>query len=242
MLLLVSNIPVKALYSNKYQVFYLFLVIRISPITLMNAQTQRLSIAGPAGRIECALDLPQATPLGLAVVAHPHPLFGGTMDNKVVQTLARAFVQLGLASVRFNFRGTGASEGTHDKGDGEVSDLLVVTQHFRAAYPGQLVLAGFSFGAALTTRAAQRLRVDAQAAHHIVLVGLSTRFAPEPVPPGTLVIHGEQDDVALLQDVLDYARPQQLPVVVIPGTGHFFHGQLPLLKALVTRHFGSIDD
>jgi uncharacterized protein len=208
----------------------------------MNAQTLRLKIDGPAGRIECALDLPAAPPLGLAVVAHPHPLFGGTMDNKVVQTLARAFVQLGLASVRFNFRGTGASEGAHDEGRGEVDDMLAVVQHFRATYAGTLMLAGFSFGAAMTTRAAQHLCTEGQVASRIVLVGLSTRFAPAPVPQSTVMIHGEEDDVALLQDVMDYARPQQLPVVVMPGTGHFFHGQLPLLKALVLRNLGGSDE
>src|SRR6218665_2519579 len=111
----------------------------------MNAHTQRLSIAVPAGDIESAVDLPAAAPRGLAVVCHPHPQHGGTMDNKVVQTLARAFVQLGFAALRFNFRGVGASQGAWAEGPGEIDDALAVVAARRA--PGEpLLLAGFSFG------------------------------------------------------------------------------------------------
>jgi len=201
----------------------------------MNPQTKRVSIAGPAGAIECAVDEPSTTALGVAVVCHPHPQHGGTLDNKVAQTLARAFVQLGLRAVRFNFRGVGGSAGAWDEGRGEIDDALaVIAAHREAALP--LVLAGFSFGGYVAAEAAQRLPADAKATR-LVLVGPSTQKQQMPaVPEGTLVIHGEADDVVPLAATLDWARPQALPVTVIPGAGHFFHGQLSLLKNLVVRH------
>ena len=199
----------------------------------MNAQTQRQSIAGPSGAIECAIDVPAGTPRGLAVVCHPHPQHGGTMDNKVVQTLARAFVQLGYTAVRFNFRGVGASQGAWAEGPGEIDDALAVVGAFRTA--GQpLLLAGFSFGAYVASNAAARLASDGAAAERLVLIApAASRFDMAPVPPDTLVVHGESDDVVPLAAVFDWARPQSLPVTVVPGAGHFFHGQLPLLKSLV---------
>ena len=199
----------------------------------MNAHTQRQSIAGPGGAIECAIDAPGGSPRGLAVVCHPHPQHGGTMDNKVVQTLARAFVQLGYTAVRFNFRGVGASQGAWAEGPGEIDDALAVVGAFRAA--GQpLLLAGFSFGAYVASNAAARLVADGVAAERLVLIApAASRFAMAQVPPDTLVVHGESDDVVPLAAVFDWARPQSLPVTVVPGAGHFFHGQLPLLKSLV---------
>jgi alpha/beta superfamily hydrolase len=201
----------------------------------MNSQTRRVLIPGPAGAIECAIDEPAEAVRGVAVVCHPHPLHGGTMDNKVAQTLARAFVQLGCRAVRFNFRGVGGSEGSFDEGRGETDDMLaVIAAHRDATLP--LRLAGFSFGGYVAARAAQQLPDDAKAAS-LVLVGPSTQKQQvPPVPEGTLVIHGEADDVVPLSATLDWARPQALPVVVVPGAGHFFHGQLTLLKNLVVRH------
>jgi alpha/beta superfamily hydrolase len=171
----------------------------------------------------------------VAVICHPHPQGGGTLDNKVAQTLARAFVQLGYRAVRFNFRGVGASEGEYDEGRGETDDTLaVIAAHRDPALP--LVLSGFSFGAYVVSQAAQRLPDDAKA-ERLVLVGPSTQKQQMPaVPEGTLVIHGELDDVVPLSATFDWARPQALPVIVIPGVGHFFHGQLTLLKNLVVRH------
>lgn len=203
----------------------------------MNANTRHTLIEGPAGAIECAIDEPPAGAAlrGVVVLAHPHPLFAGTMDNKVVQTLVRAFLQLHYRCVRFNFRGVGKTAGTHDEGRGETDDLLaVVVAHRDAALP--LALGGFSFGAYVTTLAAQRLAAAGQPAERLVLVGPSTQRAqPAPVPADTLVIHGENDDVVPLSATLDWARPQRLPVTVIPGVGHFFHGQLPPLRDLIVR-------
>jgi alpha/beta superfamily hydrolase len=199
----------------------------------MNAHTQRQSIAGPSGALECALDAPAGAPHGVAVVCHPHPQHGGTMDNKVVQTLARAFTQLGCVAVRFNFRGVGGSAGAWAQGPGEVDDALAVAAAFRRAEQ-PLVLAGFSFGAYVASNAAARLARDGVAVQRLVLVGpAASRFDMAAVPKGTLVIHGEADDVVPLAAVFDWARPQSLPVTVIPGAGHFFHGQLSLLKSLV---------
>jgi hypothetical protein len=199
----------------------------------MNAQTERLLIAGPAGALECAIDAPAAVPRGVAVLCHPHPQHGGTMDNKVVQTLARAFVQLGYRAVRFNFRGIGGSEGVWDEGRGEIDDALAVIAAQRdPALP--LALGGFSFGAYVATQAAARLPEPARA-ERLVLVGPAVvNFVAAPVSQDTLVIHGEADDVVPLSAVLDWARPQALPVTVVPGAGHFFHGQLGLLKQLIT--------
>jgi uncharacterized protein len=215
----------------------------------MNAQTRKSSFQGPVGALEIATDRPTGASRGVVVIAHPHPLFGGTMDNKVVQTLARAFVQCGWTAVRFNFRGVGGSAGSHDEGRGELDDFLAVVQH--AAPPetaeGEgavpLALAGFSFGAFVTTHAFSRLHASRRI-EKLVLVGISvSRAAAAPIDAAahvnTLVVHGEQDDTVALSAVLDWARSQALPVTVVPGVGHFFHGQLPLLKNLVVRHLSS---
>lgn len=204
----------------------------------MNSQTQRITWQGEAGVIEGLLDQPEGAARGVAVVAHPHPLFGGTMDNKVVQTLARAFVQCGWTVARFNFRGVGASEGAHDSGAGEARDFLSVVE--QAAPTGALAIAGFSFGSFVASHAIQSLW-ERRALDKIVFVGTATeRLAvadvPESLHEKTLVVHGEQDDTVSLASVMDWARPQSLPVMVVPGGGHFFHGQLPLLKSLVVRH------
>lgn len=207
----------------------------------MNAHTERLELAGPAGRIQVLRDQPQGAPRGVAVIAHPHPLYGGTMDNKVVQTLARAFVQAGWTAVRFNFRGVGTTVGTYDEGRGETADLLAVLQAL--APQGPVALAGFSFGAYVTMRALQALAGERDV-RFLVLVGTAAaRFEVPPVPAElherALIIHGETDDTVPLAAALDWARPQSLPVTVVPGVEHFFHGQLPLLKSLVVRHLGT---
>lgn len=204
----------------------------------MNAQTEILIQPGPAGALEVAIDRPSGTVRGTAVIAHPHPLFGGTLSNKVVQTLARACVATGWTAVRFNFRGVGQSAGAYDEGRGELDDLLAVVQ--AQAGSGALVLAGFSFGAFVTSHAVGRLAAVRELAR-VVLVGTAaSRFEVAPIAPElharTLVIHGEADDTVPLSAAMDWARPQSLPVTVVPGGGHFFHGQLPLLRDLVARH------
>jgi hypothetical protein len=211
----------------------------------VNNQTRRFVVQGPAGAIEALEDLPTladgATPRGVAVIAHPHPLFGGTMDNKVVQTLARAFVHCGWRAVRFNFRGVGATQGVYDEGRGEQQDLLAVIADANPSdAPQPLALAGFSFGSFVVSHAVASLGAQ-HAPQQLVLVGTAaSRFAVAPIAPDlharTLVLHGEQDDTVPLTSVMDWARPQSLPVMVIPGVAHFFHGQLPLLRSLVVRH------
>ena len=211
----------------------------------MNSQTEKLSLTGGAGVVEALRDVPQLADgqvsKGVAIIAHPHPLFGGTMDNKVVQTLARAFVQCGYTAVRFNFRGVGASAGEYDAGKAELQDLLAVVQ--QVAPSGPIALAGFSFGAFVTSHALATLWPEGRVEKAVLVGTAASRFDVAPVPPEahdrTLVIHGEADDTVELSAVMDWARPQILPVTVIPQVGHFFHGQLPLLKNLVVRHLQS---
>jgi alpha/beta superfamily hydrolase len=200
----------------------------------MNAQTVKHLIPGPAGLIEVALDGPPGQAVGCALLCHPHPLGGGTMDNKVVHTLVRAFLQMGVRTIRFNFRGVGRSEGQFDEGRGEVDDALAVWRACREPNEAWW-LAGFSFGAFIAASLAQRLPAGEQA-RRLALVGPSTaRQLPPAVPADTIVIHGELDEIVPLQATLDWARPHQLPVTVFPGVGHFFHGQLALLRTVLVR-------
>ncbi len=223
----------------------------------MNRNTQRERIAGPVGWIEVAIDTPAQPPCGLALIAHPHPLHGGTLDNKVAQTLARAWLQLGYCTVRPNFRGVGASEGSYDAGRGETQDLRALVNHYSATLAAQLelqatalplALAGFSFGAFVAAQLAQTMRAEDRGIDHLTLVGPAVvNFSVPALRQGdgtqlaerALVIHGEQDDVVPLSAVLDWARPQQQPVLVMPGAGHFFQGLLTPLKEWVTTWHGS---
>jgi uncharacterized protein len=199
------------------------------------ASLTRDMIAGPAGSIETDINDPGEPRTGIALIAHPNPLQGGTKDNKVVTTLAKTFFGMGYVAARPNFRGVGASEGEHDEGRGETDDVLAVARHLTQRFgPLPLVLAGFSFGSFVQTRVASQLP-----AARLVLVGPAVnRFPTNTVPPETLVIHGEVDDVVPLAAVLDWARPQNLPIVVVPGGEHFFHGRLQVLSQIVVRHFG----
>ncbi|WP_116137097.1 alpha/beta hydrolase [Trinickia diaoshuihuensis] len=203
----------------------------------MNVHTQKFLIDGPVGKIEVALDRPEGDARGIALVAHPHPLFGGSMDNKVAQTLARTLVQLGYVTYRSNFRGVGQTEGSYDEGVGERDDLVAVIAHMREQ-PGQaslpLVLAGFSFGTAVVSHVARMLTERGQSIERMVFVGTAaSRFEVANVPENTLVIHGEQDDTVPIASVFEWARPQELPVVVIPGAEHFLHRKLHILKRIV---------
>jgi alpha/beta superfamily hydrolase len=197
---------------------------------------KQFSIAGPAGNLEGIAHLPDEAPRAIAVVAHPLPTMGGTMENKVVTTLAKTFAELGFAALRFNFRGVGNSEGEFDSGNGEVEDVLAVVRHVREKYGHlPLILSGFSFGGYVQARAAQHLHPQA---HRLVLVAPAVgRFEMPHVPHNTLLIHGEHDEVVSLADVMDWARPQHLPIVVLPEAGHFFHGRLHQIKQLVIEDF-----
>jgi len=210
----------------------------------MSRKPERALVAGAAGDIEVVVDHPAVFPTagteeaarGVALVAHPHPLFGGTLDNKVAQTLAKTFTELGYVAVRPNFRGVGASAGRHDDGIGETDDLLRIVDWAHGRFgPVPVVLAGFSFGAYVQTRVAQRVKPE-----RMVLVGVpdglvtgGRTYKAEHVPPDTIVIHGELDETAPLANTLAWARPQELPVVVVPGADHFFHRKLHLIKSII---------
>lgn len=207
----------------------------------MNIHTLRFSLAGAAGPLECALDLPNAeqfaAPRGIALVAHPHPLFGGTMDNKVAQTLARTFVGLGYVAVRMNFRGVGGSAGVHDEGRGETDDMALLHRHMQQQYPNiPVTLAGFSFGTFVLALLQERLLAQSNPAERLVLVGTAAgKWAMPAVPANTILIHGELDDTIPLVDVFAWARPQDLPVIVITGADHFFHRKLQHIKNFVVE-------
>lgn len=194
---------------------------------------ERVLIEGAAGSIETDINDPGESRRGIALIAHPNPVQGGTKDNKVVTTLAKTFFALDHAVLRPNFRGVGASAGSHDEGRGETDDFLAVAEYARERF-GSLpfTLAGFSFGGFVQTRVRNQVHAE-----RLVLVAPAVnRFPADKVPAGTLVIHGEHDDVVPLADVLAWARPQNLPVVVVPGGDHFFHGRLNLLSQIVLAY------
>lgn len=188
----------------------------------------RFLIDGTAGKLEVAVDQPQGMLRGIALVAHPHPLFGGTLDNKVAQSLAQAFALNGFVSYRMNFRGVGQSEGAHDQGRGETDDWLTLAQNAQQAHPGlPLSGAGFSFGAFVMSQVAQQIPLK-----RLVLVGTAVGrisgvdLEPGKVPANTWLIHGEKDKTVPLEPVMRWAETQDLPMVVIPGADHFFHRRL----------------
>lgn len=209
--------------------------------------TESVLLRGGDGNIEALIDAPQEV-RGIALVCHPHPLFGGASTNKVAHTLARSLRDLGYAAIRPNFRGVGKSEGTHDHGNGETEDMLSVIAWAQSRWGSlPLALGGFSFGAFVQTRVARRLADGVTPAGRIVLVGTASgevsgarSYATEAVPAGTLVIHGEQDETVALANVLDWARPQELPVIVVPGADHFFHGKLHIIRDIIARHWAPL--
>ena len=196
---------------------------------------KKFSITGAAGNLEGFVHLPDETSRAIAVVAHPLPTMGGTMDNKVAVMLTKTFAELGCISLRFNFRGVGESEGEFTGGEGEEQDMIAITRYAREQFGEELplLLSGFSFGGYVAARAAHHLHPQ-----HLVLAAPAVgRFAMPAVSPDTLVIHGENDDVVPLADVLEWARPQHLPIVVLPQAEHFFHGQLKQLRDIVRQAF-----
>ncbi|MDR1229105.1 MAG: alpha/beta hydrolase [Azoarcus sp.] len=205
---------------------------------------------GAAGPIEILVDAP-AEARGIALVCHPHPLYGGANSNKVVHTLARVFRDLGHVALRPNFRGVGASEGVHDHGAGESEDMLAVLDWARARWGDlPLILGGFSFGAYVQARLAVRLAASGMPPRHLVLVGMAAgmvdtggarQYETPAIPKGipALIIHGEVDGTVPLANVLEWASPQELPVVVLPGADHFFHGRLGSIRNIVARNVES---
>ncbi len=195
-------------------------------------------VEGPAGRLEGVAHLPDGELRAIAVVAHPLPTMGGTMENKVAMTLAKTFADMGCAAFRFNFRGVGASDGAFTGGEGETEDLIAVVRYAQEQFGSELplVLSGFSFGGYVAARGAQQLKPQ-----HLILAAPAVgRFAMPAVSPDTLVVHGEHDDVVPLADALEWARPQHLPIVVLPSAEHFFHGRLTQLRDIVKRHFNGV--
>lgn len=208
---------------------------------------QKFTVTGTAGELEGLVHVPDDIPCAIAVVAHPLPTMGGTMENKVAVMLAKTFAELGCVALRFNFRGVGASEGEFTGGDGETEDLIAVARYAQEQFGEELplVLSGFSFGGYVAARAAQHL----QPQHLILAAPAVGRFAASTVlstgmpavPPDTLVIHGEHDDVVPLADALNWARPQHLPIVVLPQAEHYFHGRLTQLRDIVKKHFSGVE-
>lgn len=210
--------------------------------------TESALLRGHAGNIEVLIDAP-ATVRGVALVCHPHPLYGGTNTNKVAHTLARSLRDLGYAAIRPNFRGVGQSEGVHDQGEGETEDMLSVISWAQSRWAcTALALGGFSFGGFVQTRVANRLAGGIAPPRQLVLVGMAAGTAADgarhydtpPVPKTvpTLIIHGETDATVALGNVLDWARPQELPVTVVPGADHFFHGKLHVIRDIIARNLG----
>lgn len=214
----------------------------------MKARTEQITFQGAAGAIDCVMDLPSSTPVGWALVLHPHPLQGGARENKIVTTIARACLEHGLVTVRPNFRGVGKSEGEFDNAVGETTDMLQLIQQFSASQPeaasGKWVLAGFSFGTGVAARVYSELADSQQTVPDaLMLVGSAVaRFSERnlTVPDDTLLIHGEVDEVVPLSEAMDFARPRGLPMVVIPEASHFFHGKLVALKRLVQQRLAAI--
>jgi uncharacterized protein len=234
----------------------------------MNSRTKIIHIDGIVGPIQMSIDLPDELKndpefeiRGLALVAHPHPLMGGTMDNKVAQTMARSFTQLGYVSVRPNFRGVGGTAGIHDDGVGELDDLLHVTDWMRSPaswsqFEGAahqhwtstvntipLVISGFSFGSFVGSHLVQRLIDLGRPAERLVMVGSAAgKWTLAQVPADTILIHGELDETIPLIDVLDWARPQELTVQVVPGADHFFHRRLHCIRNIITSAWLGMPD
>ena len=205
----------------------------------MNADTQLFFVTGAAGKLECALDLPKTDPVGIVLIAHPHPLYGGTMNNKVVQMIARTFIGLGYVAVRMNFRGVGNSEGIHDFGNGEMDDMAVLHDYIKRQYPGlPVMLAGFSFGTYVQSRLQQKLAEQDQPPKQMVFVSATAgKWAVDSVPANTLLIHGELDEVVPLPDVFNWARPQDLSIVVVAGADHLFNHKLHHIRHIITTVF-----
>lgn len=199
-------------------------------------------VNGPVGKLETIYLSAQGAARGVAVINHPNPLQGGLNTNKVVQTAAKALTELGFHCYLPNLRGVGNSDGEHDYGRGEVADCLAVVDFARQQHPDaqKLVIAGFSFGGYVSLFSALTARPDAL----LLLgpaIGMYTIDVPQAYNPATtLLIHGEKDEVVPIKNSLKWAESQDMPVVVIPGSGHFFHGKLIVLRQWIERLFPAL--
>ena len=200
-------------------------------------QTVKGSIEGPSGSLETEISAPEEAAGGVAVICHPHPQHGGTKDNKVVYTLARACREAGLIAVRFNFRGVGASEGVYDEGNGETEDALAVAEWaLQQAESETLVWAGFSFGAGVALRAAMQKQPFG-----LATIALPTRYFEKDLPRPDcpwLAVHGDADDVvdtdAAIKSLNELSPTPEIET--LSKAGHFFHGQLTELGEIIGKH------
>lgn len=223
---------------------------RYNSFGIMQPRTETITFQGEAGAIDCALDHPAGQARGWALVLHPHPLHGGARNNKVVTTIGRACLEHGLTVVRPNFRGVGASAGEFDNARGEVRDMLALVEQFEASYPesaaGPWFLAGFSFGTSVAAQLHSELAAQSRRIPDLLmLTGTAVerfRFRDVAVPEDTVLIHGEADDVVPLSEAMDFARQHELPMVVMPDAGHFFHGRLLVLRRLVQQSLLSLPE
>lgn len=208
----------------------------------MQKKQEHLFLAGQAGSIECVIDYPnhissdQAK--GVALVCHPHPLFGGAFDNKVTQTFARCLASQGYFVLRPNFRGVGKSVGQHDNGVGELADMQLLVKWLQQEAPvdalarDTLALAGFSFGSFIVSQLAQTFQTE-----KLMLAGAPpSRWNMPQLPAHAFLIHGEKDDVAPLSDVLAWLEHQHLALHVVPNCDHYFNGKLLILKHYINQY------
>lgn len=196
-------------------------------------------ISGEAGQLECLMELPDAQPVGIALIAHPHPLYGGEMHNKVVRTLAKSFNELGYIAVRMNFRGVGLSHGTHDYGKGEAEDMALLMEHLQQDFPGlPVVLAGYSFGTYVQSLLCEQLGKAGKPQPRMALVSTTAgMWTTDTVPSDTVLIHGDIDDMVPLNNLLEWARPQGLTVHVITGADHFYNRKLQPIHDIIMTCF-----
>jgi len=199
-------------------------------------RAERLFLDGPVGHLEAIFELPtEQIPVGCVVVCHPHPQHGGTMHNKVAHTLARAFVRIGFAALRFNFRGTEKSEGVYDEGDGELGDALAAIEWMRARYPdAPLWVAGFSFGAAIAVKAAVATEIDGLISVAPAISRFASGLETQPACPW-LIVQGDQDELVDVDETVDWVDGLEPgpELLIIPEGEHFFHGRLLELREAV---------
>jgi hypothetical protein len=208
-------------------------------------RAERLFIDGPAGRLQAIFELPaEQTPLGSVVVCHPHPQHGGTMHNKVAHTLARAFVRMGFAALRFNFRGTEESEGVYDAGDGELADALAAIDWMRARFPEKaLWVAGFSFGAAIAVKAAVATEVDGLISVAPAISRFASGLDKQPTCPW-LIVQGDQDELVDIDETVNWVDGLEPgpELLIIPEGEHFFHGRLVELREAIAAFISSTEE